>query len=97
MKFLVRTALVSCFWFLCATMSWAQSTTQITGTVHDPSGGSIPGAAVKVTQTDTGFTSSMRTNAQGDYVLPNLPVGPYRLEVTKDGFSTYVESNLVSR
>ncbi len=95
MKFLVRTALVASFAFLCAGMSWAQSTSQITGTVHDPSGGAVPGAAVKVTQTDTGFTSSMLTNAQGNYVLPNLPVGPYRLEVTKDGFSTYVESNLV--
>ncbi len=83
MKFLVRTAL---FAPLVSTMIWAQATSQITGTVHDPSGSSIPGAAVKVTQTDTGFTQSMVTNSDGDYVLPNLPVGPYRLEVTKDGF-----------
>ena len=92
MKFLVRTALVALF---CATLTWAQSTTQITGTVHDPSGGTIPGATVRVTQTDTGFTRSMVTNAEGDYVLPNLPVGSYRFEVTKDGFSKYVEANLV--
>jgi len=92
MKFLVRTAFVA---FLWTTMVWAQATSQITGTVHDPSGGAIPGATVRVTQTDTGFTSSMVTSSQGDYVLPNLPVGPYRLEVTKDGFSKYVEANLV--
>ena len=76
-------------------MLWAQATSQITGTVHDPSGGAVPGATVRVTQTDTGFTSSMVTNGEGDYVLPNLPVGPYRLEVTKDGFSKYVQANLV--
>ena len=92
MRFLVRTALLAS---LVSTMVWAQATSQITGTVHDPSGSSIPGATVKVTQTDTGFTQSMVTNADGDYVLPNLPVGPYRLEVTKDGFAKYVESNLV--
>lgn len=63
MKFLVRTAFVA---FLWTTIMWAQATTQITGTVHDPSGGSIPGASVRVTQTDTGFTSSMVTNADGD-------------------------------
>ena len=29
------------------------------------------------------------------YVLPNLPIGPYRLEVTKAGFSTYVQTGIV--
>ncbi len=98
MSFPVRTAFVA---ILCSTCIftgtlWAQATSQITGTVHDPSGGSsVPGATVRVTQTDTGFTSSMITSSEGDYVLPNLPVGPYRLEVTKDGFSKYVQTNLV--
>ena len=96
MKFLVRTTLASlCATFLLSNLIWAQSTSQITGTVHDPSGGAVPGANVKVTQTDTGFTRSMATNGEGDFVLPNLPVGSYRFEVTKDGFSKYVESNLV--
>ena len=61
MKFLVRTLFVA---FLFTTMMWAQATSQITGTVHDPSGGAVPGAVVKITQTDTGFTRSMETSAQ---------------------------------
>jgi hypothetical protein len=92
MKFHVRTALVA---FLCTGTIWAQATSQITGTVHDPSGSSIPGAAVKVIQTDTGFTRSASTGPDGEYVLPNLPIGPYRMEVTKEGFSTYVQPGIV--
>ena len=74
MKFPVCATFVA---ILCSTcvftgMLWAQATSQITGTVHDPSGGAIPGATVRVTQTDTGFTSSMVTSSQGDYVLPSV-------------------------
>src|SRR5665213_595465 len=92
MKVFVRTALVAFLW--TATV-WAQATSQIAGTVTDPSGGVIPGAVVKVTQTDTGLTRSMTSNGEGNYVLTNLPVGPYKMEVAKDGFKTFVEDGIV--
>lgn len=76
-------------------MMWAQATSQISGVVHDPTGSSIPAAAVKVTQTDTGLTRSASTGPDGAYILPNLPIGPYKMEVTKQGFSTYVQSGIV--
>ena len=45
---------------------------------------------IKVTQTATGATRTASSGTDGGYVLPNLPIGPYMLEVTKDGFtSTY--------
>lgn len=71
---------------------WAQSTSQISGVVHDQTGAAIPGAAVKAIQTDTGLTRSTVTSGEGEYVLPNLPVGPYRLEVEKQGFSKFVQT-----
>ena len=82
--------------FTCAA-AWAQdvSTSQIKGTVQDPSGAAVPGAQVKVTQTDTGATRSAVTEADGSYVLTSLPIGPYRMEVTKTGFSKYVQSGIV--
>ncbi len=92
MKFLVRTVLAA---LLATTLMWAQSTSQITGTVHDPSGSSIPGASVKVTQTDTGFTRTVTTSTDGQYVLPNLPVGSYKMEVSKEGFSTFVQPGII--
>ena len=40
---------------------------------------------VTVTQTDTGFTRTVVTESEGSYVMPNLPTGPYRLEVSLQG------------
>ena len=81
---------------VCAS-AFAQSggTAQISGTVHDPSGSAVPGAQVKAIKTDTDLTRTVETGADGSYILPNLPVGPYRLEISKDGFSTSVQSGIV--
>jgi len=73
----------------------SQNSAQIQGTVLDASGSAVPGADIKAIQTDTGITRATQTGAGGDYVLADLPVGPYRLEVRKTGFSTYVQSGLV--
>ena len=77
-----------------AVAAWAQ-TSQISGTVKDPTGSAIPGAAIKATQTATGVVRNATSGAAGDYELPNLPIGPYRLEVTKEGFSRYVQTGIV--
>ena len=75
---------------------WAQgSTAQINGTVRDSSGSSVPGADLKVTQTATGAVRTATSGADGAYVFPNLPIGPYMLEVTKAGFSKFVQSGIV--
>ncbi|MBV9506630.1 MAG: carboxypeptidase regulatory-like domain-containing protein, partial [Acidobacteriia bacterium] len=73
----------------------AQSVSHISGTVRDATGGAIPGATVTVTQTDTGLTRTAETDANGFYSLPSLPVGPYRMDVKKQGFSAYVQSGIV--
>jgi hypothetical protein len=69
--------------------AWAQATAQITGTVQDESGSAIPDAQIKVIQTATGAVRLANSGRDGDYVLPNLPLGPYLLEVTKEGFQKY--------
>ena len=86
--------------FVCAisvVVTWAQSqnTSQIQGTVLDASGAPVPGAEVKATQTETDVTRMATTGADGVYVLPNLPIGHYRLEVSKPGFRTYVQTGIV--
>jgi hypothetical protein len=83
---------------MCGSVSiWAQaqSTAQIQGTIQDSSGSAVPDAVVKVTQTETDVVRTTTTAADGGYVLPNLPIGPYRLEVGKQGFSTYVQTGIV--
>ena len=76
-------------------LGWAQSTSQIQGTVRDPTGAAIPGADVKATQTDTGAVRTTTTGADGVYVLANLPIGPYRMDVTKAGFSAFAQTGIV--
>src|SRR5690349_17358802 len=80
-----------------ATTSFGQvgSTAQITGTVRDASGGVLPGADVTAIQTDTGFRRSAVTETNGLYVLSNLPVGPYRLEVMLSGFRSFQQTGIV--
>jgi hypothetical protein len=74
---------------------WAQGTAQIQGTVTDASGAAVPEAEVKVTQTDTSAVRTASTGADGTYTLPSLPVGPYKLEVSKTGFAAYSQTNIV--
>jgi hypothetical protein len=87
--------LVILFMAVSCTSAWAQTTTQITGTVHDQSGAVLPGVEVTATQTGTGISRSAVTNETGAYVLPNLAVGPYRFEATLPGFRTYVQTGIV--
>ena len=72
----------------------AQATAQISGTVSDASGLAVPAAQVKATQTETGAVRTVISGAAGGYILSNLPVGPYQLEVTKEGFATYTQSGI---
>ncbi len=73
----------------------AQGTAELNGRVTDESGAVLPGVSVSATQTETGFSRTDVTDAAGAYVMPNLPVGPYRLEVSLQGFRTYVQTGIV--
>jgi len=73
----------------------AVSTAQVSGTVKDQSGAVLPGADVKATQTATGAVRETISTEDGGYVLTNLPIGPYMLEVSLPGFRTYVQTGIV--
>jgi Carboxypeptidase regulatory-like domain len=80
---------------MCVTVTstkvWAQATAQITGIIPDASSAVLPGVEVKAIQTETGITRTTASNETGSYVLPNLPLGPYRLEAALPGFRTFVQ------
>jgi hypothetical protein len=82
--------------FLFSTVLSAQtiSTSQIRGTIQDPSGAAVAGAEVKLTQTATGAVRTATSAADGAYTLSDLSVGTYRLEITKAGFSKYVQTGI---
>src|SRR5262245_14869615 len=78
-----------------STNIWAQATAQISGTVRDQSGAVLPGVEVTATQTGTGISRVTITNETGSYVMPNLPLGPYRLEASLPGFRSFAQSGIV--
>lgn len=75
-----------------ATPASAQLTTgTVSGTVKDPQGGVIPGATVVLTSVARGTQlSTAVTNADGDFVVANVPPDTYSLQVTMEGFKTQV-------
>src|SRR5215510_1393255 len=79
---------------MCGTV-WAQATAQISGAIQDSSGAVLPGVEITATQTDTGVSRMTVTNETGYYTLPNLPVGPYRLEAALPGFRSFVQTGIV--
>jgi len=68
---------------LCGAGAPAQSS--LRGTVTDPSGASVPGAAVRLAST-TG-TKHARTGETGEFSFPHLAPGRYSLQVTAEGFA----------
>src|SRR5665213_755700 len=81
------------FLFACS-VAFGQ-VSQISGTAKDQSGAVVPGVQIAVTQTDTAVKRTTVTDDNGEYVLPNLPLGPYRLEASKMGFRSYVQTGIV--
>jgi hypothetical protein len=68
--------------------AWCQDVTAaIVGTVTDPSGAAVAGAAVKVTSKERGISYTAETNESGLYRISQLPVGTYDLKVEKSGFA----------
>jgi hypothetical protein len=71
-----------------------QDRASITGTVNDPSGSVVPNVKITVSQVDTGSVYSSVTNSVGQYRVPNLPVGNYRVTFEASGFKTFVRDNI---
>jgi hypothetical protein len=67
----------------------------INGRVLDPSNRVIGGADILVINDATGVKYPGKTNEDGIYVVPNLPPGPYRLQVSKVGFKTLIKPDIV--
>ncbi len=80
---------------VCASSpAWAQSTGTIQGTVLDPQGSVVPHAKVTVKNVATGVERTTQTDSAGNFLVASLPVGTYRVEIQREGFQTFVVSEL---
>jgi hypothetical protein len=66
----------------------------VSGTITDPSGATIAGAKVTITNSATGISRDVAADAAGFYQAPNLLPGPYEVTAAASGFSTTKQSNL---
>lgn len=83
---------------LIPTAAAAQSTLgTIRGTVTDPQKQVVSGAAVLVTDQDTGVPRVADSNSVGDYEVPNLRAGNYRVEINAPNLKPYRVENIVLR
>jgi hypothetical protein len=73
-----------------------QSTTgDIQGTVQDANGAVVPGANIEIKNVDTGISRSLVTDDSGRFVALALQPGKYSVKVSKQGFSTAEDPNVV--
>jgi outer membrane receptor protein involved in Fe transport len=78
------------FFLLCAVTALGQTFRgAISGDVVDASGAAIPEAIVKAENPATGFARSTITSQSGTFSIPELPLGTYRVTVTKTGFQSF--------
>lgn len=72
----------------------AQSTATLHGTVTDASGAAVPRATVTARNQATGIGWTTETNEEGNYLIPALPAGVYRIEITREGFQKHIIAGL---
>src|SRR2546427_2814164 len=83
------------FLMLMSKAAWSQAITgTILGTITDPSGAVLPGVTVTAVNTGTNLTRQVITNESGNYSIPNLPTGNYRVEAELPGFKKEIRTTI---
>jgi len=81
--------------FAAATLLLAQGDRgTITGTVTDPAGAVVPGAAVQVKNIETGAQYEVATTGTGNFTIVQVPAGNYQMSVASAGFRTYLRKGI---
>ena len=68
---------------------------RITGIVTDASNAAIPNAQITLTNTDTNVVTRITAGDHGEYSVPALPAGPYKVLTTAAGFADALQTNVV--
>ena len=92
----MRIVLIIASVLLAAFPALAQlSTSVIRGHVADPTGAAVLGAQINLVNTQTAVERQVLTNADGDYEIPDLQHGTYRLTINRPGFKAFTADNIV--
>jgi hypothetical protein len=89
--FVIGATILSC----CPFLSPAQEVTaSLSGVIKDASGAVVASATVTAVQLETNFGRSVHSSGSGDYSIPFLPPGHYKLTVAQTGFKTYERDDI---
>src|SRR5881628_2175927 len=80
---------------LAVSTAYAQFNSTLEGLVTDPTGAVVPDAGVRITNVETGVVHNTKTTQAGLYRMASLPAGNYRIAVSKEGFNTVIQENVV--
>ena len=72
-------------------------TATIVGTLTDSTGARVAGAKITVVNVETSFTFNGVSSAEGDYFVPYLNPGNYRITIEASGFKRYVRDGIILR
>jgi carboxypeptidase family protein len=67
----------------------------ISGTVTDPTGATVPNAEILAVETDKGIQHTATTDSNGQYRLTGLPPAAYDVTVRHTGFNSEIQKNVV--
>jgi hypothetical protein len=85
---------IICLFFLSAGFAAFAQNARFTGQVTDPQNAAIPGAEVQIVNKDTLVKLEAQTDATGNYTVPYLAAGHYRIEVRAPGFAASVNNDV---
>ena len=83
-----------CLWILAGAPAGSAQTgnsSNVQGTVTDPSGAVVANAEVRMHNPVSGFERSATTDASGNFTFPNVPFNPYHLSVNATGFAPFAQ------
>ncbi|HXW54509.1 MAG TPA: carboxypeptidase regulatory-like domain-containing protein [Candidatus Cybelea sp.] len=90
-----RSFLLVCAGLAAPAVAFSQTNGEIRGTAKDQSGGVVPRARVSVVLSGTATARSATTDANGEFDIPELPVGTYNVAAEASGFKKFVASGVV--
>jgi len=82
------------FFLLSAAVVLAQGLGRIDGSVSDPTGAAVPGADILLKSVATGQTYTASSNERGEWTIPQLEAGAYRVTISKAGFVVATVTNI---
>src|SRR5688572_17321716 len=77
---------LSALFLMSSALVAQQPTALLTGVIADPNGAVVAGAKIVAIEPGKRVERSTISNSEGIYILANLPVGIYSIEITSPGF-----------